>query len=283
MAASYPVAAANGIAIVGWTGLLSQMPLDALAPLSAPTTFVGPAAVAALLGFTGAVVGSFIALVSIRWPRHQPFLIARSRCPGCGGQLRAFELVPLLSYAVQRGCCRRCGVAIPWRYPLVELASATIGITAALLTRDAPHAVVATLLGWWLLLLALLDIEHYWLPSALTLPLIAAGLAICAWLDPAQLGTNVIGAAAGWASFAVIAVSYRYLRQRDGLGGGDLKLFAASGAWLGWDRLPLVLLGAALTALLGVLIWRRRISATDRLPFGVFLAAATWAVYLLQP
>ena len=249
-----------------------------------PTAIFGlPAVLAALLGATGVAVGSFVALVSLRWPRRQPFLIARSRCSNCGRALRAFELIPLVSYIVQRGRCRRCDAAIPLRYPVVELGSAAIGITAALLTADVRHALVAALLGWWLLLLALLDGEHHWLPSALTLPLLVAGLAACAWLDPAQLGTNALGAAAGWAALAAVAAAYRHLRHRDGLGGGDVKLFAASGAWLGWDRLPLVLLGAALTALLAVLVWRRHLTATDRLPFGVFLAAATWAVYLLQP
>ncbi len=267
-------------------GLTSSNELKLWSPMPLPDDISGlssTATPAILLGIAGTAVGSFIALVSIRWPQRQPFLIARSRCAGCGEQLRAFELVPLLSYLVQRGRCRRCGAAIPRRYPLVELASAAIGIAAALLTADLSHALVATLLGWWLLLLALLDGEHYWLPSALTLPLLGAGLAACAWLEPAQLATNVIGAAAGWAALAAVAAVYRQLRHRDGLGGGDVQLFAASGAWLGWDRLPLVLLGAALAALLAVLVWRRRFTATDRLPFGVFLAAAAWAVYLLQP
>ncbi len=250
-----------------------MLPLDA-----ALLTTVSP-----LLGLVGATIGSFIALVSLRWPRQQPFLVARSRCSTCGEQLRWFELLPLLSYLVQRGRCRRCGAAIPPRYPLVELASAAVGITAAALTGDAPHALVAAIFGWWLLLLALLDGEHYWLPSALTLPLLGAGLAACAWLDPARFAANLIGAAAGWLSLAAVAAAYRYGRRRDGLGGGDVKLFAAIGAWLGWDRLPLVLLGAAVTALIGALVWRRRFTATDRVPFGVFLAAATWAVYLWQP
>ena len=242
-----------------------------------------PTGLAVFLGCAGAAIGSFVALVSIHLPRQQPIAVARSRCSGCGRELRVHELVPLLSYLVQRGRCRRCGSAIELRYPLVELGGAVVGVAASLLTGDAAHAAAAALLGWWLLLLALLDGEHYWLPSALTLPLLAAGLAACLWLEPAQLGTNLVGAAAGWVSLASVATVYRRLRHRDGLGGGDIKLFAASGAWLGWDRLPLVLLGAAGAALLGVLLWRRRFSATDRLPFGVFLAAATWAVYLLQP
>ncbi len=291
--ASYPVAAANGIAIVGKTALSDRAALvdrreltEAIvadAPAQCTNVISFTATLAILLGIAGAAAGSFVALVSIRWPRQQPFLVARSSCAGCGQQLRAFELLPLLSYIALRGHCGRCNATIALRYPLIELASAAVGVTAALLSADTPHALVAALLGWWLLLLALLDGEHYWLPSAATLPLLGAGLAACAWLEPAQLPANIIGAAAGWAALAAVAAAYRYLRDRDGLGGGDIKLFAASGAWLGWDRLPLVLLGAALAALVGVLVWRRRFTATDRLPFGVFLAAATWAVYLLQP
>ena len=235
---------------------------------------------ATVLGVSGAVVGSCVALLSLRLPAGLPVGMARSRCSGCRRQLGVLELVPLLSFAVQRGRCRSCGAAIERRYPLVEAAGAGIGVIAALVAA-APLA--AAVLGWALLLLAILDYEHQWLPSAVTLPLLAAGLLVAMWLTPALLATNAIGAAAGWASLAAVAAGYRRLRGRDGLGGGDVRLFAASGAWCGWDRLPLVLLGAALAALLVVVLVRRRVSATDRLPFGVFLAPATWAVYLWQP
>lgn len=234
----------------------------------------------AALGVSGAVVGSFVALLTLRLPAGLPVGMARSRCSGCGRQLRAHELVPLLSYLIQRGRCRRCGAAIERRYPLIEAAGALIGIVAALVAA-APLA--AAVLGWALLLLAILDFEHQWLPSTVTLPLLAAGLLACWWLTPALLPTQAIGAAVGFASLAVVAGAYRWWRGRDGLGGGDVRLFAAAGAWCGWDRLPLVLLGAALAALAAVLLMGRRFSATDRLPFGVFLAPAIWAVYLWQP
>jgi leader peptidase (prepilin peptidase)/N-methyltransferase len=234
----------------------------------------------ALFAAVGAVVGSFVALVSLRWPAARPVAFARSACGGCGAVLGPRELVPLLSFAVQRGRCRRCGAAVPRRYPAVEAAAALIGGISAL-ALPLPGAAAVAALGWTLLLLALLDAEHFWLPSAVTLPLAAAGLAATAWLRPAALVDHLIGAVAGWAVLALVAAAYRAVRGRVGLGGGDARLFAAAGAWLGWAALPLVLGSAALAGLaVAMLLWGRGLTATTRLPFGVFLAAAIWAVAL---
>ncbi len=234
----------------------------------------------ALLTAIGAVVGSFVALVSLRWPAGRPIALARSACGGCGATLAPHELIPLVSFAAQRGRCRRCGVAVPRRYPAVEAAAAAIGAASALVL-PLPAATAVAALGWTLLLLALLDAGHFWLPSAVTLPLTAAGLAATAALHPAALPGHVIGAAVGWASLALVAFAYRALRGRVGLGGGDAKLFAAAGAWLGWAALPLVLGSAAVAGLaVALLLWGRGVTATTRLPFGVFLAAAIWAVAL---
>ena len=243
-----------------------------------PSSFL----LAVLFAAVGAVVGSFVALVAMRWPAGRPIALARSACDSCGAVLGAGELVPLLSFAVQRGRCRRCGARIPWRHPAIEVAAAAIGAASvALLPLPAGAAVAA--FGWALLLLALLDAEHFWLPSAVTWPLTAAGLGVTAWLDPAALPDHVIGAVAGWASLALIAAGYRRLRGRVGLGGGDAKLFAASGAWLGWAALPTVLLGAALAGIVAALLLHgRSVTATTRLPLGIFLAAATWVVALAR-
>ncbi|MGI4880144.1 MAG: prepilin peptidase [Janthinobacterium lividum] len=236
-----------------------------------------------LLGVAGAAVGSFIGLVSLRLPAGEPVLFGRSRCGGCGRTLGAGELVPLLSYLLQRGRCRRCGSRIAWRYPAIEAAAALVGVVAGTVLAG-PAAVAAAVLGWWLLLLAILDAEHFWLPSVLTLPLVVAGLGATWLLDPAGLGDHVAGAVAGFASLAGLAAVYLALRRRTGLGGGDARLFAAAGAWLGWLPLPLVLAVAAIAGLLAaVTIWRRDLTATTRLPFGTFLAAATWLVYLVRP
>lgn len=237
-------------------------------------------ALVALFAVVGAVVGSFLALVSLRWPAGRPIGLTRSACGGCGTTLGPGELVPLLSFAVQRGRCRRCASRIPWRYPTVEAAAAAIGVVSVLVL-PLPAAAAVAGLGWALLLLALLDAEHFWLPAAVTWPLAAAGLAVTAALRPEALADHVIGAAAGWASLALVATAYRRVRRRVGLGGGDAKLFAAAGAWLGWSALPLVLGSAAVAGLAVALLLRGRdVTAAMRLPFGVFLAPAIWLTAL---
>lgn len=162
----------------------------------------------------------------------------------------------------------------------VAVGGAVIGIIAAALAEE-PW--IAALLGWCLLALGIVDARRFWLPRLLTLPLVAGGLGATFMLDRAAFASHAIGAAVGFLVLAGVAATYRRLRRRDGLGGGDAKLFAACGAWLGWAALPMVLAVASLGGLAAaLLIWRGRPPATARLPFGVFLGGATWAVYLLR-
>jgi len=231
----------------------------------------------------GAATGSFIASIAIRWPRGESVVAGRSRCESCGGALRAWELVPLLSFAAQRGRCRRCGAEIGGASLAVELSAALIGIVA-LLAHPLPLAIVTAALGWWLLLIALLDLEHHWLPDRLTLPLIPLGF-VAAWagFGPA-LEERAAGAAIGWAALAMIAWLYRQLRGREGMGSGDPKLFAAVGAWAGAFQLPFILLGAGLLGLAAVALMKLRgeeVSAASPLPLGTLLALTAWPVWLL--
>jgi leader peptidase (prepilin peptidase)/N-methyltransferase len=231
----------------------------------------------------GAIAGSFIATVLIRWPQGRSALAGRSRCDACEAALGPFELIPLLSWAVQRGRCRRCGARIDSRHLAVELAAAAIAIVA-IVAHPPPLAAVTALLGWWLLLVAALDLEHQWLPDALTLPLVPLGLA-AAWAGfGPPLGERLAGAAIGWAALALIAWAYRALRGREGMGGGDPRLMGALGAWIGVWLLPAVLLGAGLLGLAAVAAMRLRgepVTATSRLPLGTLLALAAWPVWLV--
>lgn len=242
--------------------------------------------VLALLGFVlGAIGGSFISTILIRWPEGRSALRGRSACDGCGEALRPHELVPILSFLLSRGRCRRCGGAIDRRHLGVELAAALIG-AVALYAHPNLAGAASALLGWWLLLVGALDGEHHWLPDRLTLPLLTAGLLV-GWIGIGPpFEQRLIGAAAGLAALALVAFLYRAVRGRQGLGGGDPKLFAAIGAWLGWVQLPFVLVGAGLLGLAAVLLVTlrgRRIEATDRLPLGTLMALAAWPIWLLLP
>ena len=233
----------------------------------------------------GGVAGSFIATILIRWPQGRSALKGRSSCDGCGEALRPHELVPILSFLLSRCRCRRCGAAIDRRHLGIELAAALIG-AIALYAHPSLAGVASALLGWWLLLVGALDAEHHWLPDRLTLPLLVVGL-IFAWLGIGpSLEQRLIGAAAGFAVLALVALLYRVLRGRQGLGGGDPKLFAAIGAWHGWVQLPFVLVGAGLLGMAAVLLAAlrgRQIKSTDRLPFGALMALAAWPIWLLLP
>jgi leader peptidase (prepilin peptidase)/N-methyltransferase len=236
------------------------------------------------LGFVlGAVIGSFLAAVLIRWPQGRSVTRGRSECDGCGRTLRPIELIPILSWFLAKGECRTCGGAIDKRHLAIEAGAAIVGLTA-ILAHPLPAAAFTAIFGWWLFLLAALDIEHHWLPDRLTLPLIPAGLAV-AWAGVGPgLDERLFGAVAGYLILELIRIGYRLSRGREGLGGGDPKMLAAIGAWLGWASLPFVLLTAGLIGLAAVAAMRLRgktVAATDRLPLGTLMALAAWPLWLL--
>jgi leader peptidase (prepilin peptidase) / N-methyltransferase len=232
-------------------------------------------AFALLAALIGMIIGSFLALVADRWPRGESIVAARSRCTSCGTTLRAWNLVPVLSFSIQRARCSHCRAALPIDLLLAELGGGVVALLA--LSTGGNVAAMATLavFGWTLLLLALLDARHLWLPDALTLPLCLAGFASAAVLPTLSLPDRLIGVAAGFISLELVRRVYRWLRGREGLGGGDPKLLAAIGAWLGAPTLPIIVMCAALLGLgwAGLLSLRKAaITETTPLPLGTFLA-----------
>ncbi|MBU1539343.1 MAG: A24 family peptidase [Alphaproteobacteria bacterium] len=174
----------------------------------------------------------------------------------------------------------------PRRHALMALAAAAIGVWAALVRATPLDAVLTALLGWQLLLIAVIDGEHFRLPDRLTLPLLATGGLAAMVLDQTAPIDALIGAAAGFAGLWLLALAYRGLRGRDGLGDGDPILLAAGGAWVGWIGLPSVLLwasAAGLSLVAARLLVGKRVSATDRMPFGPCLAAGIWLTWMLGP
>ncbi len=240
---------------------------------------------AALIGAVlGAIAGSFLATIILRWPKGEGVARGRSRCDGCGRALTVRDLVPLLSALAQKGRCRSCGAAIDPLHGRVEAACAVIG-ALALGVRPDLSGIGFALLGWLLLTLALLDLRHYWLPDALTFPLAFLGLTLGLWTTEPTLEARVIGAVAGYALLALVAVGYRRLRGHDGLGLGDAKLLAALGAWFGWQALPFILLAASSLGLVAAALLPltgRSVTRTTRLPLGLFLALAAVPGWLVS-
>jgi leader peptidase (prepilin peptidase)/N-methyltransferase len=226
--------------------------------------------------------GSLMGVLARRLPAGRPVLRARSECDSCHATLTAHELVPLLSYALQRGRCGYCGAPIGRYHLAMELACVAIALWAGAVF-DGAALWASCILGWMLLALSVCDWENTVLPDALTLPLLLFGLVANSWLWPPSITDHALAAALGYLAFRILAVLYRRLRGREGLGGGDAKLLAAAGAWLGVAALPWVVLGAAIAGIAlagGLALSGRRVTGRTILPFGPCLAIAIWLVWL---
>lgn len=243
-----------------------------------------PSEIALAIGL-GLATGSFIGLLADRLPQGRPVLVARSKCDLCAKSLGLLDLLPVVTWLARRGRCA-CGRAtLRIYYPLTEVAGALVALSAVPFVSGGLLA--ATLvLGWILLTLALIDARHLILPDVLTLPLIPLGLLVTALLAPERLLDHALAAVFGFGLFAGLALGYRHLRGREGLGLGDAKLLAAAGAWVGLQGLPSVILISALGALGLALAMRFRgakLTAESRIAFGPWLAASFWLVWLLGP
>jgi leader peptidase (prepilin peptidase) / N-methyltransferase len=272
--------------------------------------------IAALLGLA---FGSFLNVCASRWPEGESIVAPRSHCRSCGRTLDWYENVPLVSWLALRGRCRGCGAQIGWRYPLVELA---VGVAWAIAGWQAVPAIVAAvsipgataplifnasllciekmILSWLLIALAVLDMEHLWLPDRLTLggaliglPFVFARFAI-SWASPrwtsgmASHRTHIYEEVVHWVIGVLLAPAivlftrwaYRAVRKQEGMGLGDAKLMLLLAVWLGLSHTLLafvlgVIFGTVFAVVLLVFPAARREAGTKwslaRLPFGTFL------------
>jgi len=215
----------------------------------------------------GTVFGSFANVLIHRLPRRESIVVPGSRCPACGAAIRPWDNIPVVSYLLLRGRCRACGARISPRYFIVELA--TGGLMAGLVWQ---FGVSLTALRYGVLAFALLvvfftDLEHQIIPNAVTYPGIVAGVALSA--ASGELTSSLIAAAAAGAVFLVLGIV-----SRGGMGGGDIKLAAMIGAFLGTPAVIVALfLAVALGAAAGLVLLALRLrSRKDMIPFGPAMA-----------
>ena len=226
----------------------------------------------------GLVFGSFFNVVIYRLPRGLSLVKPGSRCPHCGHELKAFELLPIFSFLWQKGRCRACKSAISWRYPVVELVT---GLGFALVAWHSvawSDYVVGLVFFSAMVVLALIDLEHKVLPNVLTLPGVALGLlfALLNWTIP--LWPSLLGTLVGFGLLFAIA-----LISRGGMGIGDAKLMALIGSFFGWKAVFYILFGAALLGSVGGLIFLyvTKQGRKTPIPFGPSLAAAALVYFFL--
>ena len=215
----------------------------------------------------GAMLGSFLNVVIHRLPRRESLIVPGSHCPHCGVPIRAWDNIPILSFLVLRGRCRVCRRPISSRYPLVE-ATAGVLVAASWVRMDSALTVAAAA-AFSLILVAIffIDLEHQIVPNALTYPGLLLGLILA--VPQERFGNALLTAAGAGAFFLLIAII-----SRGGMGGGDIKLAAMMGAFLGWPAVAVALLLAfTLGAVVGLLLMGLgRRSRKDPIPFGPALA-----------
>jgi leader peptidase (prepilin peptidase) / N-methyltransferase len=228
----------------------------------------------ALAAALGLIAGSYLNVVIHRLPRGLSTVLPRSACPACGAPIQARDNVPLLSFVVLGGRCRACRAPIPWRYPLVEAATALLFVACLERFGVSLAAAAAALFCCLMIALCLIDLEHLLLPDRLTLPGIAAGLALQRWLPWGSLRGAVAGALLGAAVLLAISGAWYLVRREEGMGLGDSKMLALIGAFLGWQAMLVALFFASFAgATVGlVLMWRGGAGMKSKLPFGSFLS-----------
>ncbi len=253
----------------------------------------------------GAALGSFINVVILRLPKRlewrwkrdsrevlgEPELydppppgivVERSHCPHCKAQLRWYENIPLVSWAIQRGRCRHCGVGISLQYPLVELLTMLLVLACVWRFGFGWQGFGAIVLTGFLVALAGIDLRTQLLPDQLTLPLMWLGLIAASDNLYMPAKPALLGAIAGYVSLWSVWWVFKQLTGKEGMGHGDFKLLAALGAWVGLQGiLPTVLMSSLVGAIVGS-IWlamKGRDRATP-IPFGPYLAVAGWIVFM---
>jgi leader peptidase (prepilin peptidase)/N-methyltransferase len=234
-----------------------------------------------VIGWLGLAVGSFLNVCIHRLPRGGSIMRPPSSCPHCGYRLRWYDNLPVLSYALLGGRCRQCRNPIAVRYPLVELITMAVFLLHYAVFGPSALLVVRLIFACAMIVLFAIDLEHKLLPNVITLPGIVAGL-IVSLAFPPGIADALIGALVGGGVLWAIGEVYYRVTGQEGMGGGDVKMLAMIGAFLGWKHVILTLvLSSVAGSLLGVLLLAsRRGGMKYALPFGTFLALAALAASL---
>ena len=228
-------------------------------------------------GIFGAIVGSFLNVVILRLPQENASIaFPASHCPKCKAELHWYENVPVLSYLFLRGKCGHCGVKISIQYPLVELTMALLS-----LGLFAKFGVSFLFLGYFLfaaslLVIIVIDYYHYIIPDVIDLPGIVLGFLFSFFNPLVSWQSSLLGILVGGGFFWLVAWLFEVIRKKEGMGGGDIKLLAMIGAWLGWQSLPFVIFFSALTgAIIGsVGLYLLKREQSSMIPYGPFLSVA---------
>jgi leader peptidase (prepilin peptidase)/N-methyltransferase len=230
----------------------------------------------------GACVGSFLNVCIHRLPHGQSVIRPPSRCPACRTPIRAADNIPVVSYLLLRGRCRACRAPIAGRYPIIELATALTALATFAAYGWSLSLAVSFAFLCALIVVSVIDLDHQIIPDAISLPGILIGFLLSLLPGAPSPVESLAGLLLGGGILWGVAEGYYRLTGREGMGGGDVKLLAMIGAFLGWRAIPVTLMiGSLVGSLVGAaLILLRGRDARNPIPFGPFLAAgAACAVF----
>jgi leader peptidase (prepilin peptidase) / N-methyltransferase len=235
----------------------------------------------------GAVVGSFLNVVIARLPaENESIIFPASRCPKCLKPIKWYDNIPILSFVLLKGKCRNCGAAISWQYPLVELIMALLSLALLFKFGLTPALPIYFIFSGALLVVIFIDLYHKIIPDSISLPGIIIGFG-CSFINPAVTWQQSgLGLLFGGGVLYAVAAGYYLFTKRQGMGGGDIKLLAMIGGFLGWQSLPFVVFGSSvLGALVGLAAMaKQKTGGKTMIPYGPFLSiAALFYMFYREP
>jgi leader peptidase (prepilin peptidase)/N-methyltransferase len=263
---------------------------------------------ACIFGVIGLLIGSFLNVVIYRLPKMMErqwaaevaefkgetlpdgaafnLMLPRSNCPKCAHQIKWYENIPVLSYLFLRGKCSACKTSISFRYPMIELVTGALFFYCIWRWGLTPTGLVWCGFSATLLSLSMIDWDTTLLPDDMTLPLLWAGLLLAALkVTNVSLESATWGAAVGYFSLWLIYWIFKLITGKEGMGYGDFKLFAALGAWFGWQALiPIILMASVIGAIIGIALkFSSKLREGGYIPFGPFLGLAGFYAMFFGP
>jgi len=239
--------------------------------------------------FFGAAIGSFLNVCIFRLPEKKSIVRPSSQCPYCHHPIRFYDNIPIISFAVLGGKCRDCLGKISWRYPLVELITALLSLLLFLKFGFSPDFFVFFIFTAVLIVITFIDLDHQIIPDVLTLPGIPLFFLAAVFIIKVPWLEALLGLLIGGGVLFLIAFVYELISKREGMGGGDIKLLAMIGGFLGWKSLIFVLLFSSFTgAIIGVTAMMiKKQDMKYAVHFGPFLSAAAvayifWGDYFMR-
>ena len=225
----------------------------------------------------GAILGSFLNVCIHRLPKRESIISPPSHCPHCGESIKYYDNIPIVSYILLSGKCRRCKAGISLRYPVVEALSGLLTLALFMRYGLAVQSLLLLFFSAALLTITFIDLDYQIIPDIISIPGTLFGVGASFLIPAISWVESLFGIFFGGGLLLLVALGYRWITGREGMGGGDIKLLAMVGAWLGWKAIPFILFASSLIGVFvsgtSGLIYKKGLRT--KIPFGPFLSISS--------